>query len=241
MLLTIGLFLIAAFEAFNCQSSPEITPIEGGFNGTGITTLYWDCCKVSCAWFVESTNVKSPVQACEVDGITPIDFNAQSGCAEEGSSFTCNSQQPWIVNDTLAYGFTAASFTGGADTSNCCRCVLLSFLGQLQGKQMLLQITNTGGDLFENHFDIAIPGGGVGLFNLGCIRQWNAPENGWGARYGGISTLSECDDLPEQLQDGCRVRFNFLEGYDNPNVTFTEVQCPSELTAITGCVSDVQN
>lgn len=32
----------------------------------------------------------------------------------------------------------------------------------------------------NNHFDLQIPGGGVGLFN-GCQSQWNAPADGWGS------------------------------------------------------------
>ena len=32
---------------------------------------------------------------------------------------------------------------------------------------MIVQATNTGGDLNHNHFDILLPGGGVGIFN-GC-------------------------------------------------------------------------
>lgn len=53
---------------------------------------------------------------------------------------------------------------------------------------MVVQVTNTGSDLSKNNFDIAIPGGGVGLFN-GCSNQWNAPVDGWGDRYGGVHTI----------------------------------------------------
>lgn len=53
---------------------------------------------------------------------------------------------------------------------------------------MIVQVTNTGSDLGKNHFDIAMPGGGVGLFN-GCSAQWNASVDGWGDRYGGVHTI----------------------------------------------------
>lgn len=76
----------------------------------------------------------------------------------------------------------------------------------------------------NNHFDIQIPGGGVGLYN-GCQSQWGAPSDGWGckyivfvlkwysyfinwisidisARYGGVSSASECSQLPAALQPG---------------------------------------
>jgi hypothetical protein len=32
-----------------------------------------------------------------------------------------------------------------------------------------------------NHFDLQIPGGGVGIFN-GCSSQWGAPNDGWGGK-----------------------------------------------------------
>lgn len=33
----------------------------------------------------------------------------------------------------------------------------------IQGKKMIIQATNTGADLNEGQFDLAIPGGGVGI------------------------------------------------------------------------------
>lgn len=52
-----------------------------------------------------------------------------------------------------------------------------------------------------NHFDLQIPGGGVGIFN-GCQSQWNAPANGWGDRYGGVSSIEGCNDLPAAIREG---------------------------------------
>jgi hypothetical protein len=45
--------------------------------------------------------------------------------------------------------------------------------GPVAGKKMVVQATNTGGDLGENHFDLLIPGGGVGIFN-GCPAQYGS-------------------------------------------------------------------
>ena len=86
----------------------------------------------------------------------------------------------------------------------------------------------------DNHFDLQIPGGGVGIFN-GCQSQFNAPSDGWGQRYGGVSSLSQCDALPDSLKSGCQFRFNWLGGADNPGVIFRRVYCPAELVAKTGC------
>jgi|SRR5690242_7263655 len=118
---------------------------------------------------------------------------------------------------------------------------------------MVVQVTNTGGDLGNNHFDLQMvcrlptlysfdayqanllqPGGGVGLFN-GCTTQFGAPPNGWGQQYGGISQRSECDAFPTQLQAGCRWRFDWFKNADNPSVTFRPIACPAALTDKTGC------
>lgn len=217
-------------------ADPEIVPIPGGLNGTGTTTRYWDCCKPSCSWVenINGTSATTPVRSCAADGATTIGVHEMSGCAENGTSYMCTDQEPLVVNDTLTLGFVAASFKGGADVTKCCSCMLLSFKSPLAGKQMAVQITNTGSDLGANHFDIAMPGGGVGLFN-GCSTQWGAPTDGWGARYGGVSTVEECDNLPEQLRSGCRWRFQWFQGADNPAVEFYEIECPKELIAISQC------
>ena len=38
--------------------------------------------------------------------------------------------------------------------------------GPVSGKKMVVQVTNTGGDLGDNHFDLQMPGGGVGYHEL---------------------------------------------------------------------------
>jgi hypothetical protein len=106
--------------------------------------------------------------------------------------------------------------------------------GPVSGQKMIVQATNTGGDLGDNHFDIAMPGGGVGIFN-GCSSQFGAPSSGWGQQYGGISSRSECENFPAKLQAGCKWRFDWFKNADNPTVSFKEVTCPANLTAKTGC------
>ncbi len=74
----------------------------------GITTRYWDCCKVSCSWSNKAT-VTSPVESCAAGGITPVnDPNTVSGC-NGGTSYTCSNQQPWNVSSTLSYGYAAVN------------------------------------------------------------------------------------------------------------------------------------
>lgn len=134
-----------------------------------------------------------------------------------------------------------------ASNSRCCECLELEFTTTaLRGQRMIVQVTNSGGDLGTNHFDLQIPGGGVGYFN-GCSQSGgSAPPNGppqfaaseasWGARYGGVSSSAACALLPLQLQDGCRWRFDDFQNADNPAVRFRRVQCPAALTAKSKCV-----
>lgn len=120
----------------------------------------------------------------------------------------CSNQIPWAVNNSLSYGYAAVRINGQTESQWCCACYELTFTsGPVAGKRMIVQATNTGGDLGDNHFDIALPGGGVGIFN-GCTKQYNAPSSGWGARYGGVSSRSECDQLPAAIRPGCYWRFD---------------------------------
>lgn len=218
-------------EAEAQTASPTFTYLTPA--ATGKTTRYWDCCKGSASWPGKAL-VSAPVLACAKDGVTRVDATAQSVC-NGGTSYACNTNQPWAVNESLSYGFAAANLTGKAESDTSCACYALQFTsGPVIGKTFVAQVVNLGGDLGENHFDLLIPGGGVGIFN-GCQSQWNAPSTGWGARYGGISTLAECSSLPAQLQAGCKWRFGWFRNADNPTVTFRRVKCPLEITQRTGC------
>ena len=102
------------------------------------------------------------------------------------------------------------------------------------GKELIVQVTNTGGDLGNNHFDLQMPGGGVGIFN-GCSSQFSGSSS-WGQQYGGVSQRSDCNGLPAVLRPGCYWRFDWFSNADNPTMNFTQVTCPSALTANTRCI-----
>ncbi|KAK4032328.1 endo-beta-D-1,4-glucanase [Parachaetomium inaequale] len=199
----------------------------------GKSTRYWDCCKPSCSWPGKAL-VKQPVYACSANFQRITDPNAKSGC-DGGSAFSCADQTPWALNDDFAYGFAATALSGGSEATWCCGCYELTFTsGPVAGKKMIVQSTSTGGDLGSNHFDLNIPGGGVGIFD-GCSAQVGGLG---GQRYGGVSSRSECDSFPEALKPGCYWRFDWFKNADNPNFTFRQVQCPAELVARTGCRRD---
>ncbi|KAH7100026.1 RlpA-like double-psi beta-barrel-protein domain-containing protein-containing protein [Auriculariales sp. MPI-PUGE-AT-0066] len=201
-------------------------------SGSGKTTRYWDCCKPSCGWSGKA-DVLQPVQSCDAGGGKLTDPNAASGCGG-GSAFTCVDNQPWAVDDNLAYGFAAVHISGSTESAWCCECYELTFTnGAAAGKRMIVQATNTGGDLGENHFDLLIPGGGVGLFN-GCPAQfgyWNGGET-----YGGVGSRSDCDGLPDAVRAGCYWRFDWFGNSDNPTMEFKKTTCPAELVQKSGCM-----
>lgn len=111
-------------------------------------------------------------------------------------------------------------------------CRLTFTSGAVAGKTMIVQATNTGGDLGENHFDLAIPGGGVGMFDA-CSQQWGGIN--LGNRYGGFTDRWQCSTLPWQWQQACYWRFDWFRNADNPNVEFEEVACPQAMIDRTGC------
>ncbi|PGH00786.1 hypothetical protein AJ80_09125 [Polytolypa hystricis UAMH7299] len=183
-------------------------------SGSGQTTRYWDCCKSSCAWSGKAL-VSAPVTTCDIDDNPLESAAARSGCDSNGVAYMCSNNSPWVVDDSLSYGFAAVRISGQTEADWCCACYELTFnSGPVSGKKMVVQAVNTGGDLGANHFDIAMPGGGVGIFNA-CSDQWGAPPDGWGERYGGL-TSNTCHELPEQLQEGCNWRFNWFQNADNP-------------------------
>lgn len=200
----------------------------------GKTTRYWDCCKPSCAW-PGKARVTHPVATCSKNGSRLSDgTKTVSGC-DGGSAFACAAQGPWNVSRDVSYGFAAARIQGQGEKNWCCRCYQLNFTTPpIQGKRMIVQVTNTGWDLSNNHFDIAIPGAGEGIFQ-GCKSQYGTLNGSWGERYGGIGTATHCLKLPKQLQKGCAWRFSWFKNADNPNVIFQQVKCPSVIVQLTGC------
>jgi hypothetical protein len=131
--------------------------IASAASGSGTTTRYWDCCKPSCAWDKPDELISS-VKSCSLDDTPLSGNNDQSGCAG-GSAYMCSDQTPWQVDENTAYGFAAVSAASPA----CCQCYKLSFTsGPVEGKTMIVQATNTGGDVGSTQFDIAVSATSLG-------------------------------------------------------------------------------
>jgi len=215
------------------SSSSSSNYVPAKWKKHGRTTRYWDCCKPSCSWPGKG-DVSHVVNTCNKRGSILNNIYERNGC-EGGEAFMCTDQQPWAVNDNLSYGFAAGHITGLSEKDWCCACYKFTFTNTaIAGKQMIVQITNTGNDLGENHFDIQIPGGGLGIFD-GCSTQFNVNAASWGQRYGGLISEDGCNNLPKSLQAGCHWRFNWFKNVDNPEMDFEEVVCPDEIVAKTNC------
>ncbi|SOV05259.1 endoglucanase 1 (egl1) [Ustilago sp. UG-2017a] len=208
----------------------------------GMATRYWDCCKPSASWGKKAP-VYAPVDICKADGETLIDASTadsgQSGC-NGGDQFMCNCMQPFddSTDPTLALGF--AAFTAGSEEATDCACYIAEFAHDAQDKPMkrnklLFQVTNTGGDVQSENIDFQIPGGGLGAFTQGCPAQWKTPASQWGETKGGVKEASQCKNLPESLQAGCKWRFSSWG--DNPVMKGSpkRVKCPKSLIDRSGC------
>ncbi|CAF3060644.1 unnamed protein product, partial [Rotaria sp. Silwood2] len=91
------------------------------------TTRYWDCCKPRCSWSGKVAGSNAYVKSCQKDGNWVwSNPHAGNGCHGE-AAFTCNNQQPWAVNDQLAYGFAAATIPGLSEQDRCSTCYKLDF------------------------------------------------------------------------------------------------------------------
>lgn len=198
---------------------------------SGVTTRYWDCCKPSCGWWGKAPFTK-PVIACDSQD-SPVAYSTQSACQPKGGAYTCSNQRPFQIARNLSLGFAAVRLRGKSEADWCCKCYRLRFLDPLlKDKEMIVQATNTGWDLSDNHFDIAMPGGGQGMFQ-GCSKQFVNYKGG--VLYGGVSSSTECYGLPKQFVQSCLWRFEWFMNANNPNIIFKEEVCPQILTSITKC------
>jgi hypothetical protein len=204
------------------------------------------------------------VAACSVEfGNVLTDLNTASVC-DGGDATTCTDNQPFIVNSGLSMGFAAAAVGGLSGLNgdeNCGQCYELRFIDQshdpsgdnwggahpeLVGKAMIIQVTNIGYDVSGEHsFDLQIPGAGQGAFTNGCPAQFPGTVSGdfdCDNNWGGCNDKSGCARLPEELRAGCEWRYDWYHWFEsggqtnNPYVDFRRVQCPSELTDISGSV-----
>lgn len=215
-------------------------------NGEQVThsTRYWDCCKPSCGW----TNAGNIHSCSASNGTQDIGVNDMDrSVCDGGSAQTCHGMAPWVDSSTdVAYGYVAAN------GRPCGACYQMQFTGEgnsgndagsqaIAGKTMIVMVTNRGAELGDGHFDILIPGGGLGMFD-GCSRALNINAGDMGETYGGIITTcrgevgcirnmcsSAFSGFPD-LEAGCLWSADWFAAADNPKFQYKEIACPPELS-----------
>ena len=216
-----------------------VQPEVPASNKTMWASRYWDCCKPHC-----STN--GNIKSCGADGVSQ---NGGGSACSGGSAYTCYSQAPRAIGDNVAYGYVAVP------NPQCGKCYNLQFLGTgqhnandpgsktLAGKHMIVKVTNTGGDVAGNQFDLMIPGGGVGQNQNTCPQQWKVSASDLGPAQGGFLTgctggyqakkdcvRQKCMLLPDgDLRKGCIWFVDWYGAADNPQFRFADINCPSDI------------
>ncbi|GME72824.1 unnamed protein product [Ambrosiozyma monospora] len=242
-------FLIALACSMVVNSAPApastgssgIQVVTNGVSGdSGMTTSYWDCCSPSDVWAASwyPSSVKTGVTGCSAkDKKLTFSSSLKSGCQTGGNTFACSDQHAYAASDSIAYGFAVGKLTEMKSADMACSCFRLTFQSEaLSGKQMIVQITNTGTYPDDHHFDLAMPGANTyGEFSSGCQSQFGSSYL-WANKVGGVASVDDCDNLPSILQSGCKFRFNWFQGADNQTVSYEQVYCPTALTSISGCV-----
>ena len=229
---------------------------KGGASGSGWATRYWDCCKPHCSW-PEHANGNYSRQCTNKGKTQDTNYGGnKSICDGQGSAMTCTSQIPFTIDGCSDMGFAFAAVpasNGGA----CGKCFQLTFTGKghysstnantkaIQGKKLIIMVTNVGTDVEQGQFDIMIPGGGVGIFN-GCSSMgWG----GQGEQYGGL--LSDCEkennynagkyqeclknkcnsvfSNDSEAKKGCMFLVDYMHAAGNPEHNYTEIECPDVL------------
>jgi len=196
-----------------------------------------DSCKPACGWKsnLRQSGATGQLTICGKDdkplSAAEADRQPSSCSATAGNGFLCSAYQPRPVSETLSYGF---AITDGIE--NCCKCFELQWIdGPASGKKVQVQVINEGGNTENNsrQFILLTPGGGVGPNDKGCSTQFGYD---WGKQYGGVEKAEHCVILPDSLQGGCYWRWNWAKGDINGwNVEYTQIQCPEQLTSISGC------
>ncbi|KAK6537386.1 hypothetical protein TWF694_011573 [Orbilia ellipsospora] len=204
-------------------------------SGESFTSMYYDCCKPACAWPTQG-DFLTGLKSCDVNDMVIQDDTAGNYCGG-GPASSCIDQTPWAVNDTFSYGY-ASIFIRGADTTEwCCSCYELEFLdSDIKGKKMIVQGINVNYNENQiNWFSLTVPG--QADWQGMCAERFGGTFGEFfGVNATGLTDVSQCDNVPESLQAACRWRYTWYENVKGPNATFSRVECPAELTNVSGCV-----
>ena len=171
-------------------------------------------------------------------------------CRTVGSSGQTARQTAFTARTGNNVYFGVGSY--GNDNANAGYCVRITT--NSLDRDIIAQVVNQGSDVNQNNFDLQTADGGFGIFDAcvvdgSAVPQYDGSGDAWGNNLGGVSTVSQCSQLPsypicgtspaDNLQNLCTWSFQNkirLTG-SNSNPTITKlcyVACPSELYTATG-------
>ncbi|KAF3905143.1 Endoglucanase-5 [Orbilia brochopaga] len=221
--------LLVSASLLTMQTSAAI------LTGESFTSMYYDCCKPACAWPTQGRFI-SGLRTCDANNQYVLDDTAGNYCGG-GPASSCIDQTPWAVNDSFSFGYASIFIRGADSTEWCCSCYALEFLdSDIKGKKMIVQGINVNYNEDQiNWFSLTVPG----------QADWQGMcEQRFGGTFGeffgvnatGLTNVTQCDNVPQPLQAACKWRYTWYKNAKGPNATFTRVQCPAELTKVSGCL-----
>ncbi|UJR12102.1 hypothetical protein I4U23_016280 [Adineta vaga] len=122
----------------------------------------------------------NPVKLCYKHGYSPSDHGTPVKIGGfvirvDASQHMCSNQQPWFVNDKLAYGYGSMKYYPTSDITYCCICYQLNFMNDLlKEKTMFIQIIDHAEMISDGDqlVDLFIPGSEDRV--LECKAQWDS-------------------------------------------------------------------
>ncbi|KAF3904794.1 Endoglucanase-5 [Dactylellina cionopaga] len=199
--------------------------------------MYYDCCKPACAWPTQGRFL-SGLKTCDVNDQYVLDDTAGNYCGG-GPASSCIEQTPWAVNDTFSYGYASIFIRGEDSTSWCCSCYELEFTdSDIKGKKMIVQGINVNYNENQiNWFSLTVPG--QADWRGQCQERFGGTFGEFfGVNATGLTDVSQCDNVPQKLQAACRWRYTWYQDVKGPNATWSRVECPAQLTKVSGCVRE---
>ena len=189
-------------------------------------TTSWDCCMPSCMSNsiandsisnTSNTSMTSSVSSFISDLNGSIDINNGTNCNN-------NLYQPITTDKDSAYAYASiTSYMMNNDIAQCFACYELNL--KTMPKKLTIQVINVIPSNSSNiNFFINVPGSAV-------INQ-NCPENQRISvlyQLFKIDSSEKCSKLVNKGEEGCRWKYNFLEGKDRFEVRYKRVYCPYSL------------
>ncbi|KAK0564380.1 hypothetical protein OC861_004320 [Tilletia horrida] len=237
----------ASSESESGSATKTPSGVEKCAPPNGMMTQYWDCCKLASAWPWTWLPTNRPSYSCAADGATILEnAQAKGGCDPGGVSWACNQHQPFTDPNNPEIGYAIGARWIGHGEKNFYGACYNVQIKERPGKTLIFQSLNTGEDYKYNQIDMQIPGSGAG-WGEHCYTQWGNNPAAKGRNFIPMESIDDCQFIPQALQSGCRWRWEWLYGKENPKglelsiKSMCRIKCPKILTDRTGMIRNDDN